>query len=570
MSNFRPDFNKQHILGKPPTDETDLSTAIRWKELWVGSIDADEKINVNTNELPNEDGELTLDAITAAGNIRQTDGYLFIPEWLNRSNLINVAEELKNIKDGLTNIQTGNTSNGLIEGINSVDINTEGQYDSDTKTLTIYTDDINEISNDPGVPHLWWTETRFNNSFSTKNSTDLNDSDDLLRVNQLNDASQGQINDINRIIPKLDNNKKIPLTFLPDDIINVPVQVSKVYSGTNQQRLSFNINNLIEGDIWKVTDGQQLSYIWKPNNWLQLTQPTNFDYIKSINQDLPDSNATFIRPNLPSLGNPIGNVILETKNIPEPSGLNAATDLMYFSRDRVFSSIVSTDPYIKVQQDVLSKKTQLSFDTSLLQGTNLSLQDVYNAITVDGIILKKSFNPQTQKIDIKLDTNAFLTKMFIKLGNSLTPIISDNPDPALAAAGQKAISFGSDADINQLATIIKNKLTLQKNITAIVQNYDISANITPSPGSYVFCRVKAGSSILLANNANHNLKPGTLLVIKPDIANGTITLYQPVYNNQTNSVVFTNNITITGSETAHIYQYQLATAQNQPKWFRVF
>lgn len=83
MSNFRPDFNKQHILGKPPTDETDLSTAIRWKELWVGSIDADEKINVNTNELPNEDGELTLDAITAAGNIRQTDGYLFIPEWLN-------------------------------------------------------------------------------------------------------------------------------------------------------------------------------------------------------------------------------------------------------------------------------------------------------------------------------------------------------------------------------------------------------------------------------------------------------------------------------------------------------
>ncbi len=564
MSNFRPDFNKQHILGKPPTDLNDLSTAIRWNELWIGAIDADEKININTNELPNEDGELTLDAISAIGNIRQTDGYLFIPEWLNRSNLINVAEEIKNIKDSLTNITTNNQLTGVIEGINLIDINNEQQYDSNTKKLTLYTDDINEVANDPGLPHLWWTQGRFDTSFSLKNSTALADSSNLLRISQLNNGSQQQLTDLNRIIPKLDENMQIPLSLLPDNIVNPPVQVSKVYSGTNQQRLQFNTTLLVEGDIWKVTDGSQLTYIWKPSTWLQLTQPTNFDYIKSINQNLPASGATFVRPNLPSLGNPVGNVVLETKNIPEPAGLNAVTDLMYFSRDRVFSSITSTDQYIKVQQDQLTKKTQLSFDTTLLQNSNITIQDVYNAITVDGVLLKKSFNSQTQKIDIKLDTGNFFS-LFTGTGSVITPtLVSPNPNLTLAAAGQDAIKF--DVNINSLKTQVINSMTANKPISNVVTDYDISKYIDPAPGSYIFCKVKSGSSIILADNAAHNANVGTMLVLKPDTINGSITVKQRVYGSGS-TIISTNILQINGSDTAHVYRYQIVA--NQPRWDRV-
>jgi len=564
MSNFRPDFNKQHILGKPPTDLNDLSTAIRWDKLWVGAIDADEKININTNELPNEDGELSLNAISAIGNIRQTDGYLFIPEWLNRSNLINVAEEIKNIKNELSNFTTNNQLTGVIEGINLIDINNQQQYNSNTKKLTLYTKDIDEVTDDPGLPHLWWTENRFNTSFYLKHSTALADSEQLLRTSQLNDGSQQQLTDIVRIIPKLDENMKIPLSLLPDNIVNPPVQVSKVYSGTNQQRLQFNNSLLVEGDIWKVTDDSQLTYIWKPNIWLQLTQPTNFDYIKSINQDLPSSNATFVRPNLPSLGNPVGNVVLETKNIPEQSGLNVATDLMYFSRDRVFSSIISTDQYIKVQQDQITKKTQLSFDTSLLQSTNITIQDIYNAINVDGVLLKKSFNAQTQKIDIKLDSANFF-KLFTGIDSIITPtVVSPNPNPTLAAAGQDAIKF--DVNINSLKTQVVNSMTITKQISTIVTDFNISSFITPTPNSYVFCKVKSGSSLILTDNSAHNTAIGTILVLKPDTLNGSITVKQYIYGSGSN-ITNINTLQINGSDTAHVYRYQ--NLANQPRWDRI-
>jgi len=563
MSNFRPDFNKQHILGKPPTDLNDLSTAIRWNELWIGSIDADEKININTNELPNQQGELSLDAITASGNIRQTDGYLFIPEWQNRSNLINVAEELKNIKEDLLNINGNNQGvSGVIEGINLIDINSQ-QYDSNTKVLTLYTDDINESQNDPGTPHLWWTDARFDAAFALKTSFDLQDSVDLLRQSQLNNGTPQQIADVNRVIPKLDNNMKIPLELLPDNIVNQPIQVSRVYSGLDAQRLAFNTANLIEGDIWKVTDGQQLSYIWKPNNWLQLTQPTNFDYIKSINQNLPDpsTNANFVRPNLPSLGNPVGNVILETKNIPEPAGLNPATSLMYFSRDRVNTSL-SAGNYITLTQDAITKKTQISFNSAGLQNSNITMQDVYNAINVDGTLIKKSYNPQTQMIDIKLDSDG-LFKMFTSVGGNVTPSQIPHPDLVLSNVGHKAIKF--DVDPIQLSNIIKNSLFAFINVNTIQTNKNVTSFIGVKPLSVQCLKIKSGSIIILNSNAQHDAANGSIISLRPDTLNGTITLKQKIYS--INGIITDENtITILGADPAKVFRY---TSQPGPAWVNI-
>ncbi len=577
MSNFRPDFNKQHTLGKPPTDLNDLSTAIRWKDLWVGAIDADEKININTNELPDEQGELSLDAITTSGNIRQTDGYLFIPEWQNRTNLINVAEEIKNLKEDLLNINPNNNNLDSIQGINLIDISNEQQYDATNKIITIYTDDIPEVAGNPnapleGEPHLWWTQNRFDAAFNLKNSTDLNDSNQLLRVSQLNDGTSQEINDVNKIIPQLNVEKKIPLEFLPENV-NQNVQVSKVYSGTDAARIlaANNPSNLIEGDIWKTIDQQQLSYIWitNPNaQWAQLTQPISFDYIKSINQDLPDpsTNAQFVRPNLPSLDpNGQGNVVLKTNNIPEPVGLVEASSLMYFSRDRVKNSIISGDDYITIGQDNITKQTQISFNLNALQQSNISFQDIYNSINVDGTIITKNFNAQTQKIDIKFNVENFL-KLFSN-SNTINTTLIPNPIPELAAVASKAVSL--NANIPTITNYVKQNLITIKNILQPLNAVFSLGTFTPvKPNGFVFTRLAKGSYIL-DKTAAHDADAGTILVLKA--IDGLVNIEQKRYSIN-GAPLLSNNIILNVSDPAQVYQ-RVITTNNQNNgcaWVRIF
>jgi len=256
-----------------------------------------------------------------------------------------------------------------------------------------------------------------------------------------------------------------------------------------------------------------------------------------------------------------GNVILETKNIPEPAGLNPATSLMYFSRDRVNTSL-SAGNYITLTQDAITKKTQISFNSAGLQNSNITMQDVYNAINVDGTLIKKSYNPQTQMIDIKLDSDG-LFKMFTSVGGNVTPSQIPHPDLVLSNVGHKAIKF--DVDPIQLSNIIKNSLFAFINVNTIQTNKNVTSFIGVKPLSVQCLKIKSGSIIILNSNAQHDAANGSIISLRPDTLNGTITLKQKIYS--INGIITDENtITILGADPAKVFRY---TSQPGPAWVNI-
>ncbi len=345
MSNIIPNGNKIHSLG---TNE------IKWNELWIGSIDVDEKINsiiynLDINELAN----IKYDSFKVRGHIRINQGDYFLKDFINNNLLLNLAEELKNIQDDIISIGVNN-SPGFIQQINSIGIEHPTQYNNIDKIITLYTDNINELDNDPDVPHLWWTQSRFNNEFIKKSITNLLDYNDLLTTNNLNNGSQLHINDISRNIPIVINGK-IPTIFLPDYLVepftiqNKTLKVGTVFEKDNYE-------NLFEGLFWKIFDNNQPElndylYIYDGNQWLQLSQSINQqEIIKTINtpQILQiDNNKNLTGLNISKISEYNNPDFKTAKNI-------------YFSRQRLFDSIISPDNSLLIVKEQNTNKTKIS------------------------------------------------------------------------------------------------------------------------------------------------------------------------------------------------------------------
>ena len=358
MSNIIPSANKIHVLGKANNSEI-----IRWKELWVGSIDSDEKINVSILNIDENDISNQLyDAFKIRGHISLNTGDFFIKDFLNNEVYLNVAEELKTASVQLNNHNQGIDSNKIIQ-INEISVNNPVQYNSNNKILTLYTNDIPESPNSINGPaqnenHLWWTDDRFDYSFSNKKSTDLADSALLLRKNENLIFTNNASNNFSNLIPGLNTNTmKIDKSFLPDNIINdVNLLPNKdLIVGTMLERDFY--QNPFEGLFWKILDNinpinnDQL-FIYDGNNWIELVG-------SSINQD--DIVKQINSPDILTIDNSKNVTNFTISNIKEYQNINfnLSQPNVYFSRKRLNDSIESPNNTILITKDT-DNKTNLS------------------------------------------------------------------------------------------------------------------------------------------------------------------------------------------------------------------
>jgi len=368
MSNVIPSVNKGHSLGKGNPE------IIRWNELWVGFIDVDGNIaaripNLDLNDLNN----VKYDSIQVRGHITLNQGDYFLKDFVNNNLLLNLAEELKNIQTQINSVNQTNSSN-YIQQINSIDTRLNPpspQYNPINKILTLYTDDINELQNDPGTPHLWWTQDRFDYSFSNKSINDLSDINTLLKMSDLNygdGISQG-------LIPAIDPwTRKIKETLLPPDIVNNNNLSNNktLIVGTLLERDAY--LNPFEGLFWKILDNSQpelndLLYIYNGSSWLEIVGQTinQNDIITQIN--LNTNLIIDINKNLTGL---------DTSKIAEYQNINySSASNIFFSRERLFNSLESPDNSILITQTPQTNIINLS-----IVGYNPinSIEQVYNSL----------------------------------------------------------------------------------------------------------------------------------------------------------------------------------------------
>jgi len=367
MSNVIPNGNKIHSLGK-----NDGFEIIRWNELWVGSIDTDTGISVNIHDFSQDNLDLTnqiYDALHVRGHISLLQGDFFIRDFINKFLILNIAEELKNLSNSVISMNQNNDSNHVRQ-INEISVNNSGRYNQNNKILTLYTDDINEVTNDPGLPHLWWTQDRFDISFSKKKSTDLNDSNNLLRYNNLNFG----IIDSTCIIPGINQQTmKIDQSLLPSDIVNSNNMSNNksLIVGTLAERDTY--ETPFEGLFWKILDNanptdNDLLYIYNGTEWIEVIG--NIINQNDIVTNINNLNSLQI-DNSKNITNFTTQYIDEYENIDFTSAKN-----IYFSRQRLKDSIYSNDNTILITKNE-ENKTTLS-----LVGYNpiSNIEQVYNSL----------------------------------------------------------------------------------------------------------------------------------------------------------------------------------------------
>jgi hypothetical protein len=367
MSNVMPDANKVHSLGK-----NELSEIIRWKELWVGSIDSDEKISVRIPNLQQVESDISnpeYDALQVRGHISLNAGDFFIRDFTDRLVMLNVAEELKTISNTLSTFTQNNDLN-YIKQINEISVENTTQYNPVNNIITLYTDDINEPQNDPGLPHLWWTQDRFDAAFSLKNSTNLNDSSSLLRLSDLNFGNSESTGVIPGINPQT---MKIDISLLPSNIVNDNnLSGNKdLIVGTLAERDAY--QTPFEGLFWKILDNTNPSdndmlFIYNGTTWLEIVGNTinQSDIITNIN----NSNTLQI-DNSKNLTN------FNISNINEYENINfASANNIYFSRQRLNDSIESPD------NTILITKNNQNITTLSLVGYNpiSSIEQIYSSL----------------------------------------------------------------------------------------------------------------------------------------------------------------------------------------------
>jgi hypothetical protein len=427
MSNIIPSANKIHVLGKANNSEI-----IRWKELWVGSIDADEKIkvsilNIDENDISNQ----LYDAFKIRGHISLNTGDFFIKDFLNNEVYLNLAEEIKTASVQLNNYNQGIDSNKIIQ-INEISVNNPFQYNSNNKILTLYTNDIPESPNSVNGPaqnenHLWWTDDRFDYSFSNKKSTDLADSALLLRKNENLIFTNNASNNFSNLIPGLNTNTmKIDKSFLPDNIINdVNLLPNKdLIVGTMLERDFY--QNPFEGLFWKILDNinpinnDQL-FIYNGNNWIELVG-------SSINQD--DIVKQINSPDLLTIDNSKNVTNFTISNIKEYQNINfnLSKPNVYFSRERLNDSIESPNNTILITKDT-NNKTNLS-----LVGYNpiSSTEQLYQSIGMSVV-------PNSDPIIMISNNKLSIADMLKKSWNFRN---TDNSSSSLALASVSKGLFG--------------------------------------------------------------------------------------------------------------------------------
>jgi hypothetical protein len=257
-----------------------------------------------------------------------------------------------------------------IKKINEIGINNQTQYNSINKIITLYTDDINELQNDPGLPHLWWTQNRFDDSFSQKNSTDLNDNTNLLRFSDLNFGNLESIG----LIPGINTQTmKIDSSLLPGNIVNENNMAGNksLIVGTLIERDSY--QSPFEGLFWKILDNlnandNNMLYIYDGDNWLEIIG--NIINQNEIVTNINNLNSLQI-DNSKNINNFTIQYIQEYQNIDFSSAKN-----VYFSRQRLNDSISSFD------NTILVTKNNQNITTLSLIGYNpiSNIEQVYNSL----------------------------------------------------------------------------------------------------------------------------------------------------------------------------------------------
>ncbi len=428
MSNVIPDGNKVHSLGK-----NDGGEIIRWNELWVGLIDTDVGVSVRIPNVSQTDLDLTnpiYDALQTRGHISLLEGDFFIRDFVDKFVILNIAEELKNLLSTVSSMNQNNDLN-YIRQINEIGVNNSIRYNPNNKILTLYTDDINEVANDPGLPHLWWTQGRFDLAFSQKNSTDLNDSNNLLRFSDLNfgvEGSTGTFPGINQQTMKIDP------SLLPPNIVNVNNMSSNksLVVGTLAERDTY--LTPFEGLFWKILDNtnpidNDLLYVYNGTEWLEVIGNviTQNNIITKIN----NSNSLQI-DNSKNLTNFTTQYINEYQNINFDSARN-----VYFSRQRLNDSIYSPDNTI-----LITKNSENQTTLSLVGYNPIStIEQVYNSL---GFSFVPNHSGQYFNSNSNIPTDLY--KSFNFRGTSGT---------ASAMTGQIRLSFAGGSYVANTFNILK-------------------------------------------------------------------------------------------------------------------
>ncbi|CAB4160212.1 hypothetical protein UFOVP724_112 [uncultured Caudovirales phage] len=448
-------------------------------------------------------------------------GITFAYDALNKKLTATVTEQKTNAQ--ITTLAkaaiTGGTGITVVDGLVTCTINQYTNNDFDSRFATKTTDNLTQ-----GATNKYFTQPVFDAYFAAKNSTDLADTSNLLRVAQKGVA--------NGIVP-LDASTppKIPSQYLP------ALSVTNVSAGLLANRPT---TNNTEGDAYVSTDAG--SYLWDGTTWQTIT--TVAAGIQSVN------GKTGATVSLTTNDITEGTTNKYFSNTLARAAFSAGTGISISGAGVIASTATAwTDATIKA---LFSASNGITYNNGAFTLTNGEYTDTKARTTIKALL------NTTGHTGITFDADGVATVTATGTVQKVMNVLPVNGDVTLTLD-----NFNDTATVNKFYTNARARLALsagtgiaydnttgQISSTVTSKEYSFSkglktdATVTPNEISLLPIQIK--SSIDSATDFGSG-KPLQIVIT----TNGNITLPAPSTNN-TGCVYHiknttTGNITITGT-----------------------